>query len=136
MSWLGYNKKALRGLKKPPKPGAQGAPQELKVVTPPKAATAPKAPPPPKDDGREVRLYDVKRSIHHLLLERLDLSQMEDLYDSIRAKEIRTALVHLLEESEEPLNIGEKSRLARELEFEILGLGPREQLLADPGNSA
>ena len=135
MSWLGYNKKALRGLKKPPKPGAQGAPQELKVVTPPKAATAPKAPPPPKDDGREVRLYDVKRSIHHLLLERLDLSQMEDLDDSIRAKEIRTALVHLLEESEEPLNMGEKSRLARELEFEILGLGPLEPLLADPGIS-
>jgi pilus assembly protein CpaF len=135
MSWLGYNKKALRGLKKPPKPGAQGAPQELKVVTPPKAAKAPKAPPPPKDDGREVRLYDVKRSIHHLLLERLDLSQMEDLDESIRAKEIRTALVHLLEESEEPLNMGEKSRLARELEFEILGLGPLEPLLADPGIS-
>ena len=42
------------------------------------------------------------------------------------------ALGMLLSEEAEPLNMGEKNRLARELEFEILGLGPLEPLLDDP----
>ena len=41
----------------------------------------------------------------------------------------------LLEEEKEPLNMREKARLAREMEFEILGLGPLEPLLMDPAIS-
>jgi pilus assembly protein CpaF len=134
MNWLGYNKKSMRPAKKAPKPEPAGN-QDLKIVTPPKPAATPKVTAPPRDDAREVRLYEVKRRIHHRLLERLDLSQMEELDEALRAKEIRSALIHLLEEEEEPLNMGEKNRLARELEFEILGLGPLEPLLADPGIS-
>jgi pilus assembly protein CpaF len=115
MSWLGYNKKPDKeGNPKPP-----AAPNLKTVLT-------------RKDDGRELRLYEVKTRVHHRLLERLDLSQMEELDEKVRAKEIRSALGLLLEEEEEPLNLGEKSRLAKELEFEILGLGPLEPLLADP----
>ena len=88
-----------------------------------------------QDDGRESRLYGVKSRIHHKLLERLDICQMEDLDDDSRAKEIRQALGYLLEEEEEPLNMAEKARLVKELEFEILGLGPLEPLLADPAIS-
>jgi pilus assembly protein CpaF len=134
MNWLGYNKKSVRPAKKAPKPEPAGN-QDLKIVTPPKPAATPKVSTPARDDAREVRLYEVKRRIHHRLLERLDLSQMEELDEALRAKEIRSALIHLLEEEEEPLNMGEKNRLARELEFEILGLGPLEPLLADPGIS-
>jgi len=115
MSWLGYNKK-------PTKEAKPKAPDGLNLKTVLSR----------KDDGREARLYDVKTRVHHRLLERLDLSQMEELDDKVRAKEIRQALGLLLEEEEEPLNLGEKSRLAKELEFEILGLGPLEPLLADP----
>ncbi|MGA7563592.1 MAG: CpaF family protein [Desulfobaccales bacterium] len=85
-----------------------------------------------KDEVREIRLYQVKKRIHHLLLERLDLSALEELEENIRAREIRQALGTLLEEEEEPLNLAEKTRLNRELEFEILGLGPLEPLLSDP----
>ncbi|OGR28939.1 MAG: pilus assembly protein CpaF [Desulfobacca sp. RBG_16_60_12] len=92
-------------------------------------------PPPPKDDGRETRLYEVKRRVHHCLLERLDLSQLEELDEKLRAKEIRQAISMLLEEEKEPLNMREMSRLAREMEFEILGLGPLEPLLMDPAIS-
>ncbi len=84
------------------------------------------------DPGRENRLYQVKGRIHHRLLERLDLAQLEALEQSEVAKEIRQALDFLLEEETEPLNLGEKVRLAQELEFEILGLGPLEPLLQDP----
>ncbi len=129
MSWLGHkkDKKGGIGLVNPQGVNvAQAKPvpeaQELKVVPAPAK----------KDEGREVRLYEVKRRIHHLLLERLDLSALEELDEQVRAREIRQALGILLQEEEEPLNMGEKSRLARELEFEILGLGPLEPLLADP----
>ncbi len=118
MSWPKYKKKVW----KEPTPKGQDT-LDLKVV------------PSRQDDGREVRLYGVKTRIHHRLLERLDFAQLEDLDDKLRAKEIRQALGLLLEEEEEPLNMGEKTRLARELEFEILGLGPLEPLLADPAIS-
>jgi pilus assembly protein CpaF len=87
---------------------------------------------PPRDGVRETRLYQVKGRIHTSLLERLDLSQLENLEQSEVAKEIRHALDFLLEEETEPLNLGEKMRLVQELEFEILGLGPLEPLLQDP----
>ncbi len=90
---------------------------------------------PRADDGREARLYEVRTRIHHRLLERLDLGQMESLEESVVAKEIRQALDVLLQEETEPLNMGEKMRLIQELEFEILGLGPLDPLLKDPSIS-
>ena len=115
MAWLGYNKKP----RKEPKPKGED-PFKLKVSSL------------RGDEGRQNRLYAVKSRIHHRLLERLDLVQLEDLDDDIRAKEIRQALSLLLGEEEEPLNMAERNRLAQELEFEILGLGPLEPLLANP----
>ena len=122
MSWLEYSKKDKGSLKRP-KPVTGPPPQELVIV------------PPRSDDGRETRLYEVKKRIHHRLLERLDLSQLEDLDETVRATEIRQALGLLLEEEKEPLNMRERARLAREMEFEILGLGPLEPLLMDPSIS-
>jgi pilus assembly protein CpaF len=121
MSWLDYNKKTKTPGKKPQPERKE--PQPLAVV------------PPRQDDGRETRLYEVKRRIHHCLLERLDLSQLEELDEKVRAKEIRQAISLLLEEEKEPLNMGERARLGREMEFEILGLGPLEPLLVDPSIS-
>jgi pilus assembly protein CpaF len=114
-----YNKREKKSLKGPT-PVAKQPPQELVVV------------PPRPDAGREIRLYEVKRRIHHRLLERLDLSQLEELDEKLRATEIRQAIGLLLEEEKEPLNMRERARLAREMEFEILGLGPLEPLLMDP----
>ncbi len=119
MSWLEYNRKVKKTLKSP-KP-VEKQTQELAVV-----------PPPRTDENRENRLYEVKRRIHHQLLERLDLSQLEELDEKLRATEIRQAIGLLLEEEKEPLNMRERARLAREMEFEILGLGPLEPLLMDP----
>jgi pilus assembly protein CpaF len=84
------------------------------------------------DEGREARLYEVKTRIHHRLLERLDLGQLESLEESVVAREIRQALEVLLQEETEPLNMAERNRLIQDLEFEILGLGPLEPLLKDP----
>jgi pilus assembly protein CpaF len=121
MSWLEYNKKMRSTVK------------ETKIV--PQETKALKVLPSRQDEGRETRLYEVKKRIHNCLLERLDLSQLEELDEKTRAKEIRQALGLLLEEEKEPLNMRERARLAREMEFEILGLGPLEPLLMDPSVS-
>jgi pilus assembly protein CpaF len=85
----------------------------------------------PIEKARQAKLYEVKSRIHHLLLERLDLSQMENLEDLEVARQIRHALEQLFQEESEPINNQEKNRLVQELEFEILGLGPLEPLLTD-----
>jgi pilus assembly protein CpaF len=121
MSWLEYNRKMKTTSKRPQ--SERKDPQALEVV------------PPRHDEGREIRLYEVKRRIHHCLLERLDLSQLEELDEKVRAKEIRQAISLLLEEEKEPLNMRERARLGREMEFEVLGLGPLEPLLMDPSIS-
>jgi len=127
MSWLG-NKRENRGLGTAKAKGLSAvSPRPVQEDREPQAAPLSK-----KDEVREIRLYQVKKRIHHLLLERLDLSALEELEESVRAREIGQALAVLLEEEEEPLNLVEKTRLNRELEFEILGLGPLEPLLADP----
>jgi pilus assembly protein CpaF len=121
MSWLEYNRKMKNPLKGPLPERKE--PQPLVAV------------PPRQDENREARLYAVKRRVHHCLLERLDLSQLEELDEKLRAKEIRQAISLLLEEEKEPLNMRERARLGREMEFEILGLGPLEPLLMDPSIS-
>jgi pilus assembly protein CpaF len=121
MSWLEYNKKINKTLDRPTPVPTES--QKLVAV------------PPQQDEGRENRLYEVKRRVHHCLLERLDLTQLEELDEKLRAKEIRQAISILLEEEKEPLNMRERARLAREMEFEILGLGPLEPLLLDPAIS-
>ncbi len=120
MSFVGYQKKERKAWQAPPP----------KVKESPEAKQAPR-----RDDNRELRLYEVKTRVHHRLLERLDLSLMEDLDETDMAREIRQALDLLLQEEAEPLNLGEKTRLARELGHEILGLGPLEPLLVDPAIS-
>ena len=96
MSWLGH--------KKDKNAVGAGKPQELSAAQPkqvPETKELKVVPAPPKkDDGREVRLYEVKRRIHHVLLERLDLSALEELDEQVRAREIRQALGILLERNE------------------------------------
>ncbi len=96
-------------------------------VTPIKAAKS--------DNGRVDRLYEVKNRIHTRLVERLNLEQLEALDKEVVEEEIRKAVGVLLGEETVPLNWEERSRLAQELEFEILGLGPLEPLLRDAGIS-
>ncbi len=80
---------------------------------------------------REDQLHEVKRRMHRTLVERLNLAQMEGLESSLVASEIRRGVSQLLENDPFPLNPEERFRIAEELEFEILGLGPLEPLVRD-----
>ncbi|MEJ5328527.1 MAG: CpaF family protein [Desulfobaccales bacterium] len=83
------------------------------------------------DGTREKHLNDIKRRLHRTLVERLDIGTLETMEESLVAAEIRRAVLQLLAEDPFPLTAEERSRLAQELEFEILGLGPLEPLMRD-----
>ncbi|MBW1991112.1 MAG: CpaF family protein [Deltaproteobacteria bacterium] len=82
-------------------------------------------------EEREKILHDIKRRLHRTLVERLDLAQLEQMEETLVAAEIRRALTQLLADDPFPLNAEERARIAEELEFEILGLGPLEPLVRD-----
>ncbi|MBU4447982.1 MAG: Flp pilus assembly complex ATPase component TadA, partial [Proteobacteria bacterium] len=87
------------------------------------------------DGDRLTRLYEIKNRIHNRLVERLNLEGLEALDRQYVEEEIRKAIGVLMEEEPIPLNREERARLIRDLEFEILGLGPLEPLLRDPSIS-
>jgi pilus assembly protein CpaF len=80
---------------------------------------------------REKHLYEIKSRLHRDLVERLDVAQFDNMEESVVATEIRRAILQLLAEDSFPLNSEERTRLAQDLEFEILGLGPLEPLVRD-----
>ncbi len=90
---------------------------------------------PLRSNGREAKLYEIKNRIHNRLVESLNLAHLETLDRDFLEDEIRKAVNQLLSEETVPLNREERSRLAQDLEFEILGLGPLEPLLRDPNIS-
>ena len=82
--------------------------------------------------GRQARLFEVKNRVHSRLVERLDLEHIATVERELLEEEVHKAALALLDEEELPLNQVERQRLAKELEFEIMGLGPLEPLLRDP----
>ena len=80
---------------------------------------------------RVVTLHEIKQRLHRALVERLDMSKVEDMDDDQVAAEIRRGISILLAQDSFPLTAEERTRLAQELEFEILGLGPLEPLMQD-----
>jgi pilus assembly protein CpaF len=82
--------------------------------------------------GRQARLFEVKNRVHSRLVERLDLEHIATVDKDLLEEEVNKAALALLDEEGLPLNEVERQRLAKELEFEIMGLGPLEPLLRDP----
>jgi pilus assembly protein CpaF len=73
-----------------------------------------------------------KAHIHQLLLSRIDLEAMESLSAESLKEELRQMVERLLVEENLVLNAGERRNLVRDIQYEMLGFGPLEPLLADP----
>jgi pilus assembly protein CpaF len=73
----------------------------------------------------------LKVRIHRLLLDRLDLERMETLGSDRLRDELRAMVERLLEEENVAINDVERRGLVRDIQHEMLGLGPLEPLLAD-----
>ena len=78
---------------------------------------------------------ELKIRIHRTLLDRLDLERMEAMTPDRLRDELRTMVERLLEEDNVVINDIERRSLVRDIQYEMLGLGPLEPLLADPGIS-
>jgi pilus assembly protein CpaF len=80
---------------------------------------------------RGDRAYqDLKSHLHKVLLERIDLEAMESLTPERLRDELRMLVETLLDEENVVVNELERRSLVRDIQFEMLGLGPLELLLA------
>src|SRR5690349_11405664 len=75
---------------------------------------------------------DLKARIHRTLLDRLDLARMQAMAPERLREELRAMVERLLEEENLLINDVERRTLVRDIQHEMLGLGPLEPLLADP----
>ncbi len=80
-------------------------------------------------------LEPVRTRIHREMLARLDLQQLEKMPpDALRA-ELQWLAGQLMDELKIALNDSERRQVIQGIQDEMLGLGPLEPLLADPGIS-
>lgn len=87
----------------------------------------------PRQAMRNSRAYqDLKAKMHMALLERIDLEAMEALSPDRLRDELRNLVESLLQEENVVVNENERRNLVRDIQYEMLGLGPLEPLLADP----
>lgn len=86
----------------------------------------------PRQPLRNSRAYqDLKAKMHMALLERIDLEAMEALSPDRLRDELRNLVENLLQEENVVVNENERRNLVRDIQYEMLGLGPLEPLLAD-----
>ena len=75
---------------------------------------------------------ELKARVHQKLLDRVDLAVMESLPAERLLMEIKNLVERLLVEESVPINEAERQGVVRDIQNEVLGLGPLEPLLADP----
>lgn len=93
--------------------------------------TQPAAAPLPVKILSSVEL-EFKQDIHSKLLDVLDLSLIGGIDEKEARKQIRTVAEKLIDEDGIPLNLQTRQQIVREIEDDVLGLGPLETLLHDP----
>jgi pilus assembly protein CpaF len=97
-------------------------PEEI-VVTPPPAARA------------GMAANEMKMRIHQKMLDRVDLAALDALPTERLKQEVATLVERLIAEEQVVMNEMERRTLVRDVQYEMLGLGPLELLLADAGIS-
>ena len=83
-------------------------------------------------DDQIAQEQEWRDRIHEKLLKVVDLSLISDLEESQARKEIQEISQRLMNEESVPLPASSRQRVIKQVEDEILGLGPLEPLLADP----
>ena len=80
-----------------------------------------------------ITMYqELKAGIHQKLIDRLDLTVIESMAPERLLAEIKVLVERLLAEENKPINEAERQSIVRDIQNEVLGLGPLEPLLADP----
>ena len=87
----------------------------------------------PVQTEEQSALLELKVSIHRLLLDKINLGALEKLPRAAIRAEIAEIIGEMLAERRENLNRTEREALVDDVLDELLGLGPLEPLLQDPG---
>ncbi|MGQ3684164.1 MAG: CpaF family protein [Candidatus Loosdrechtia sp.] len=81
----------------------------------------------------ENEFQELKAKVHDRLVEVLDLSLVHSVDQDVLKYEIKRVIERILsEERRIPFNAEEKEQFCREVQDEVLGLGPLEPLMHDP----
>ena len=84
------------------------------------------------DQMRTNAHQELKFRVHNRLFELLDLAKLQKVSEDRIREDIAVATRRVLEEEKVLLTLDERDRLVREIQDEVLGLGPLEPLLQDP----
>src|ERR1039458_5171503 len=74
----------------------------------------------------------VKIAIHRRLIQKLNLSRLNEVKREDVRREVSQILESLVVDESTPMSLQERERLSQEVLDEVFGLGPLEPLLADP----
>ncbi len=78
---------------------------------------------------------EFKQSIHSKLLDTLDLSLISGIEEKEARRQIQVVVQKLIDEQSVPLNTQTRHQIIKEIEDDVLGLGPLEALLYEPSIS-
>jgi len=91
------------------------------------------------DEGQRIYLqsdnyFELKARVHDKLIDMIDLALLDTMGRNALTKELRKVIEQILSDEQfaVPLNKQEKERFCREVEDEVLGLGPIEPFMHDP----
>jgi len=81
--------------------------------------------------------FELKTKIHDRLIDLIDLSLLGSIDETLLRQEIRRLVERILSEDKNaiPLNFNEKEMLYKEIQNEVMGLGPLEPFMQDPSVS-
>ncbi|MEE8175361.1 MAG: ATPase, T2SS/T4P/T4SS family, partial [Gemmatimonadota bacterium] len=114
---------------------ARGEPGDVDVLPWERRASAPEPERPPRrmpQPDENSHFQEIKSQVHRKLLERINLSNIEELDRESVVFEIKKVVRGLLSEQALPLNLHEREELVDQVLDEIFGLGPLEPLIKDP----
>jgi pilus assembly protein CpaF len=82
--------------------------------------------------SRDTAYQELKSRVHNRLFDLLDLGHLSKVSEEQLRGDIAVATRTILEEEKVLLNLEERERIVREIQDEVMGLGPLEPLLQDP----
>jgi pilus assembly protein CpaF len=78
--------------------------------------------------------FELKTKVHNRLIDLMDLSLIDSIDEAALRQEIKRLVERILSEEKNgiPLNYSEKEQFQREIQNEVMGLGPIEPFMQDP----
>jgi pilus assembly protein CpaF len=86
----------------------------------------------PLPESSNQAYQELKRNMHQMILERIDLERLKRLTPEQFKHELALLIQRIIEEERLALNQNERHKLVIDIQHEMLGFGPLETLLADP----